>query len=645
MTKELIHLAAVFALLSSPAEVTRDTEWYRVPDTTKVGKVVNLAQTKTNEIEAISFGMIRPTSRVLPKYLHELEYFSTFKEDAEWYYEQADYKSGHCSSRRIGGFLERNYDWLFDESSEFVVRMMRGEGRFASVGIANVGTNLTESFVLSRKWSRYYKCLPGHMLDGINENGIAVNINVTSGESGWSTSGEIHCLGAVRWVLDHGITARQAAEYLAANVYIPSEFGMNFHYMIADRNETWIVENGVAYKKTGIAVMTNYRLYPDNDGGSGQERYTILEDANNRITDVWWTKAYERTTSPVRVSDIGTDVDIQNLIFSQWESKSREEHRGEKFGGEGWWQTCHTAVYDIKTLTFKVCVQENPAWCVFALSSPGMDEGRAQKIEGEKRDKNDYKVYRKAKDIWTWTNWNAPGATREAPADFLSFANSPCSEPLYFDKGLGGWFYALQFWPNGKVKYVPPTDPAGDNMENSTTVNFAITAYAEDGTTELFRFGATAHRDSTNDETLVCWDAKNQYIRIATTDLIPSISHTDKTFANEVCIILDPAKCVDTNETITVKSHAMTTYSPTFTDEPPEKVFFKSEGTRNFEIYFPDNESVRELLPISFDVDIEGDVKKIGSIWTNKITRLPALLKIREPEDKTLIATVQYFDE
>lgn len=524
MKKALFNLAAVFTLLASPAEVTRDTDWYLVPDTEKVGNVVDLAAPKTNEIEAISFGMIRPTSRVLPKYLHELKYGSTFKEDAEWYYEQADYKSGHCSSRRIGGFLERNYDWLYDESAEFVVRMARGDGRFASVGIANVGTNLTESFVLSRKWSRYYKCLPGHMLDGINENGVAVNINVTSGESGWRTSGEIHCLGAVRWVLDHGVTAKQAAEYLAANVYIPDGFGMNFHYMIADKSETWIVENGIAYKKLGVAVMTNYRLYPYNDGGSGQERYAILDNVTNRITDAWWTKAYERSTTPVRASDIGTDATVQNQIFTLWESKRREEHRSETFGGEGWWQTCHTVVYDIANLSFSVCVQENPVWHTFALVSPFVDEDRARKIEAVKRDKNDLKVYRKAKDIWTWTNWNAPGATKEAPADFLAFANSPCSEPLYFDKGLGGWFYALQFWPNGNVKYIPPTDPSGDNLENSTTVNFAFIAYAEDGKTELFRFGASAHRDTTNDETLVCWDEKNQFVRLATTDIIPELS-------------------------------------------------------------------------------------------------------------------------
>lgn len=50
-----------------------------------------------------------------------------------------------------------------------------------------------------------------------------------------------------------------------------------------------------------------------------------------------------------------------------------------------------------------------------------------------KRDRDDLRVYRKARDCWTWEdNPGVPGATTNAPADFLAFANSPGSDPIYF---------------------------------------------------------------------------------------------------------------------------------------------------------------------------------------------------------------------
>ena len=304
-------------------------------------------------------------ARLLPPYLHELDFNDAYPEDAAWYYAQPqDY--GHCSSVRDGNSFERNYDWKFDRAAEFVVRMGAGPGRFASVGVANCGTNLTEEIATGGKWSRYFKCLPGRTVDGINENGVVVNVNVVSGVPSWQTGDGLHPLAAVRWVLDNATSASSAAQHLAEHIRFPAGWTQNFHWMIADATETWIVENGAAHKVTGRAAMTNFPLYPTRGPGEGQERYDALMGGSN-ITSQWWTLTY--TPGGYRASDLpGID---SNLVFAAWASKPRESHRGETFGDVAWWQTVHTSVYDITNLTLRVAVQERDDWFTFAVPQGG----------------------------------------------------------------------------------------------------------------------------------------------------------------------------------------------------------------------------------------------------------------------------------
>lgn len=326
-----------------------------------------------NFVNAVRNVQVKPgdSERVLPPYLHEIEFDSTYPDDAKWYYEQADYSNaGMCSVRRTGNVVERNFDWKFDFMPEFVVRTVAAGGRFASIGVANIGDLLTEADV-SKGWSPYYRCLPGHMTDGVNESGVFVEVNVVDGEPDWGNpGGDIHPLGAVRWVLDYGTNAQQAAGALASRIAFPAGWSQNFHYMIADASGTYIVENGVvsSLPPYTTAVMTNFKLYPDRDtDGAGQERYNLLA-GGEPITNAWWTLAYLRETSPVRVSDIGTDT---NAVFAAWGRGDRESHRGQVIGGQTWWQTVHTAVYDIGAKSLRICVQEKAEWYEFVLHTGG----------------------------------------------------------------------------------------------------------------------------------------------------------------------------------------------------------------------------------------------------------------------------------
>ena len=373
------------------------------------------AREATNIAEAVVAQAPRQVdgaARPLPKYLHALDFADSYPDAAAEYYRSRNGgDASACASVRDGNTYSRNFDFPFDDRAGFVVKMSAGEvvgdsgsgtmenssvpltsttttRRYASVGVAQVGTNLTEAIVTSGKPSKWYKSLPGATVDGINENGVVVNINVVDGDPHdyWPTNGTIHCLGAVRCVLDTATNAASAASVLAAGVYFPSGWHQNYHWMIADSEKTYIVENGAAHEVTGRAVMTNFRLYPTHSTGAGQERYALLADGAN-ITNAWFTRCYSAVTNPKWVSEFDGDESALDAAIAYWATKPKEAHRGEVVGNSGsgttWWQSIHTSVYDISNKTMRIAVQEIDDWYTFQVPSAGgggVDEGKVREI-------------------------------------------------------------------------------------------------------------------------------------------------------------------------------------------------------------------------------------------------------------------------
>lgn len=320
--------------------------------------------------------------RMLARYLYCLDFYDSYPDDAEWYYDQDSDGLGGCSAMALDGFFYRNLDWKFDDAAEFVVRMSSGPGRYASVGVANVGTHITDAMASSGEWSRYYKCLPGRTMDGVNEKGVAACINVVGlNGSVWETKGDrdINAIGAVRWVLDHASSAAEAAAALASRVYIPESLkreGFSCHFMVVDGSERWLVEDGEAeLLESGegvMSIMTNYRIGTGHEmaeGDSGTERVETIRNAHatspgvGQLEAVWYTKAYSPDTA--WLSDFGGDEDFMRIAKEKWAEKPKEEHRGETQAGEYWWQTLHTSSYDLAGKVLRLAVQETDDWYVF----------------------------------------------------------------------------------------------------------------------------------------------------------------------------------------------------------------------------------------------------------------------------------------
>ena len=369
----------------------------------------------TNTVLDIIHKTVDGSARPLPKYLWTYNADDSYPDAAvEYYRSRGNGKvDGGCSTVRDGGFLYRNFDYPFDDRAEFVVKMSAGPNRFASVGVAQVGTNLTEKIVTSGKPNRCYKWLPGATVDGINEKGVCAEINVVDGDpqtSGWHTTGDLHPLGAVRWILDHATNAQHAATYLAANIRFPQGWRQNFHYMIADAENTYIVENGSVGDTQDFSdpAITNYKCVDKNgqydphvyEGGQGTERLSFLREQYDflfAITNAWYTRAYRRETTPPWVSDLAEVIAYTNEIFDAWAAHPKEYFRNKTNGGEPWWQSVHTSIYDITNRTLRVAVQEVDDWYTFAVDQANVYlapiEAQIETLQSGKRDLTERKVY------------------------------------------------------------------------------------------------------------------------------------------------------------------------------------------------------------------------------------------------------------
>lgn len=330
----------------------------------------------------------------LAPYLYEINY-SDMDESLFDAVEDIEAKSA-CSSVRNGSFHGRNLDLFYNEGCEVVVHMAAGKDRFASVGVCGGSPELTDEKLAEGDPVIFAK-LPLQTLDGINENGVAVNVNVVPAVDHPVCDGtkpgarRIHIGTAPRYILNHAKSAAHALELLQG-LDMHGGFGDDFtlHLMISDPKETYIVEfidNEVRYYKGGREadgnIMTNLfstDLPQITPHAEGVERYAIIkenyaegnteEGMAHLMQRVKYTQAYELTTDPFWYSENNgvfdmpdgsvLDVTINTphdeviaSIQSSLEAYQRHERKGE------FWQTVNTSVYNVDKCSLLLYVQEN----------------------------------------------------------------------------------------------------------------------------------------------------------------------------------------------------------------------------------------------------------------------------------------------
>lgn len=352
--------------------------------------------------------------------------FETTFYDYEEYFEMAQKRFekfkpqlGGCSSVQNGMIRGRNYDWTYDESPEFVVHVPAKDGRHASVGISTL-LSITAKEIESNENPDILNLIPYSTVDGINDAGLTVNINVvTFGDKGEfvmkteDTSDDICPVMVCRMLLDQAgsidealalmkemdifslgpdyechfmISGPQSSQDATFNTvvveFIPDE---NKHYQLSviDNNKNEFVDNK--------PIMTNFYL-TGFDGTeesltahpAGYERYLILSESFEQGTTVngmkelmkkvYFTKAYDAYSDMIWYSDftdqegltmagrgekmISGDYSKAGDFADYYKSEVETYIKNGRIIGTASWHTVHTSVYDIENKMLYVIPQE-----------------------------------------------------------------------------------------------------------------------------------------------------------------------------------------------------------------------------------------------------------------------------------------------
>lgn len=357
----------------------------------------------------------------LTSYLYEVNYTDWDYTIGADYCERFNPVGGACSAVRNGEYYGRNYDWKYDNCASFVIRCNPTKDRHGSIGIAGSNKDLTDTIANSGKYTSAYKVLPFQTVDGINDCGVVCNVNVVpTGDKGYTTGtnpnkDDLLANMLVRYILDYADSAKHAIDLIKdRNIIMPhsADFTQEFHWMIADEKNTYVVEfinnaisivsdvnndgNGGFYNNKPI--MTNFYLTGFNGNtatrfyksssynanttkltkySAGVERFDILSsgyaDADNKrgmidlMKSVRYTNAYKSTTNPQWLSEfVGDlteagygDLSITSLssAFTSLIDYVQGLYANKQRNGK-LWQTVHTTVYDIPNRKMWVIPQE-----------------------------------------------------------------------------------------------------------------------------------------------------------------------------------------------------------------------------------------------------------------------------------------------
>lgn len=318
-----------------------------------------------------------------------------------------------CSAVRNGNFYGRNLDLDYADVPEFVIKVAanEAEGRYASIGLAAILTlksnevdNVPEAQLLA---------MPNLTFDGINENGVAMNCNVAPAvDLDFATlrstnygKPRIHAVSVVRYVLDHATSAAHGVELLK-NMDIYGGYGSwGLHWMLSDEKETYIIEcidGELVARNDTDNIMTNYYVnygsyskYSKFAAQKGQtvagktyenfpvltphacgvERYAILkehyaeggesaEGMARLMERVKYTQAYEADTNPFWYTEFtdgnltiaSAPMDFKPVIQACMDTYKMHDRNIQP---NNFWQTWHTAVYDLANRTLRLNIQED----------------------------------------------------------------------------------------------------------------------------------------------------------------------------------------------------------------------------------------------------------------------------------------------
>lgn len=331
----------------------------------------------------------------------DLDYFAA-GEYVKSLYGVVDMAPAACSAVRNGRFHGRNLDYYINQSADLIITTLASPDRFASIGTSADFPPCTKQAIDDGTLSEMdYAAAAYYMTDGINENGVAINVNVVPAGECDHTSGTnpgaptIVANGVVRYVLDHARSVDNAIELLhEVNIATPTTGNFHFesHWMISDPTKTVVVEiwnNEIVV--VDECVMTNFYLsHPETPMGIGHERYDILksnyseggtkEGMRSLMKCAWYSNAYSTKTDPIWYTEdledgcgfTWDDIKAGNLEKAYQSIAEGEaeyvsvDYQKSLRNGKNWYTT-HSIVYDLEERTMSLVCQENDTVWDFKL--------------------------------------------------------------------------------------------------------------------------------------------------------------------------------------------------------------------------------------------------------------------------------------
>ena len=359
-------------------------------------------------------------------YLYEVTYTDYVKnfEKVRELLEATNPKLGACSAVQYGGIRGRNYDWYYDEAPEFVIHVPAKEGRHASVGVATL-PRITAAMIDAGADEEVYDILPYFTLDGVNDAGMTVNINVVNyqekGEYVMKTatrSDDLSPIMICRMILDKAGSIEEAIEFLSDWDIYSLRMMDECHFMLtgpASRTDgtrkTVVIEfvpDAEKHYQLSVVekfvddkmIMTNFHV-TGFDGSEesltahpmGYERYQILKESYDLGKTVEGMKELMSKVNYSKFYDIDSDrFWYTDLCYGDLVLANRGEaalHGDPKRAGVyekavlqliedkknatrttdvKIWHTVHTSVYDIDRKVLSVQPQETGEYYDFDMT-------------------------------------------------------------------------------------------------------------------------------------------------------------------------------------------------------------------------------------------------------------------------------------
>lgn len=295
-----------------------------------------------------------------------------------------------CSAVRNGNFYGRNLDFYYNNMPQFVVHIAAKPGRYASLAVCGCPDFSDQELFACSTETFFMERIPNFVYDGINEKGVACNVNVvpakdTAPLTGTNPGAPRICSWALlRVILDQAASAREAIELLGRYDIVGTMGTYNFHYMICDKKDTFIVEiidNKLVCIEQKIMVNFYHSLPKVTPHGSGVERYQILKEnyaegntwdgMANLLKRVRYSRAYQLDTQPpwysefVGMKDAKSGVELTNdnkpadVLPVIQPMNARFVHRDRDSNDKAVWITVSNSTYDLEKRALRLVVQEN----------------------------------------------------------------------------------------------------------------------------------------------------------------------------------------------------------------------------------------------------------------------------------------------